>query len=83
MPPRRRNEPRGPGPPPNQNPAFDQQLVVSMIGDLRRQIEALAQRVAQRENPSQDGNEFEDDDYQHEEGFANPFHVKAPSTYFL
>jgi cell division septum initiation protein DivIVA len=32
--------------------AFDQQLVVGMIEDLKRQIEALTQRIAQRENPS-------------------------------
>jgi hypothetical protein len=53
MPPRRRNQPCGAALPPNQNTAFDQQLVVSMIKDLRRQIEALAQHVAERENPSQ------------------------------
>jgi len=32
-------------------------------------IEAFAQCVAQRENPSQDGNKIEGDDYQHEEFF--------------
>jgi hypothetical protein len=32
-------------------------------------IEAFAQCVAQRENPSQDGNKIEGDDYKHEEFF--------------
>lgn len=78
MPPRRRNQPRGPAAQPNQNAAFDQQLVIGMIEDLRRQVEALAQRNAQGGNPSQDGNGSEGDDYQHEEEFENPFHVNVP-----
>lgn len=78
MAPRRKNQPRGPIAPPNQNAALDQQLMIGMIEDLRRQIEALAQRIAQRENASQDGDKSEGADYQHEEEFENPFHRNAP-----
>jgi hypothetical protein len=86
MPPRRRNQPRGPAPPPNQNAAFDQQEVsmiedlrrrIDMMGDLRRQIEVLSPRVAQRQDPSHDGNKDEGDDYQQEE-FEKKIHVNAP-----
>jgi hypothetical protein len=54
MQPRRKNKPCGPTPSPNQNVAFDQQLVVGMTEDLKRRGEALTQDLAQRENPSQD-----------------------------
>jgi len=57
--PRRKNQPLGPAPPPNWNIAFDQEVVVGMIDDFKMQIEALAQRVMQRDYCSQDGNESE------------------------